>query len=51
MLRLIALTLITVAAATAGEVSTIPEIDPATGASAAALLAGAVLVLRTRRRK
>ena len=31
--------------------STVPELDPATGVSALVLLSGALLIIRTRRRK
>ena len=52
MQKLIGITLIVVATATvAAAVPPTPEIDPANCASAFALLAGAVLVIRGRRRK
>jgi hypothetical protein len=35
----------------AGEGLTVPELDPATGVSALVLLSGALLIIRTRRRK
>jgi hypothetical protein len=37
--------------ATAGGLAPTPEIDPATGVAALALLAGAILVIRARTRK
>jgi len=38
------------AASVCSAVATVPEIDPASGANALALLAGALLVIRGRRR-
>ena len=51
MLKLIALILMVAAAAFGSGPAATPEIDPATGISAVALLAGAVLIVRARRRK
>jgi hypothetical protein len=50
MLRLLALSLLTCSALLAVPVG-VPEIDPSTGYSAIALLAGSVLVIRGRLKK
>ena len=41
----------TAAVAMAALVTAVPEIDPSSGVAAASLLAGAVLVIRSRRKK
>jgi len=41
----------TAAVAMAAAITTVPEIDPATGVAAMTLLAGAALVIRGRRKK
>jgi hypothetical protein len=46
----IALVAIGVAGACLAQVAPTPEIDPATGANALALVAGALLVIRSRRK-
>lgn len=52
MKKILALTLLTAAfAASAFATPSAPEIDPSSGVAALTLLSGAVLVLRTRRRK
>jgi hypothetical protein len=50
MQRILAVVLLGIGAAVAG-MAGIPEIDPASGRSALALLAGTVLVIRSRRSK
>jgi len=51
MNRVIALVLFGIGASLAGMAAAVPEIDPASGASALALLAGTLVVIRGRRRK
>jgi hypothetical protein len=54
MLKILGLTLLgagTAAIAMAAAFTTVPEIDPSTGVAALSLLAGAVLVIRGRRKK
>jgi hypothetical protein len=49
--RLLTLSLLTIGASVAAFGAQVPEIDPATGGSALALLAGAALVIRGRFKK
>jgi hypothetical protein len=51
MNKIVALVLLGIGASVAAMAIATPEIDPASGASALALLAGAVAVIRGRRRK
>jgi len=51
MNRIAALALLGIGSGVAALANTSPEIDPASGASALALLAGAVVVMRGRRSK
>jgi hypothetical protein len=51
MNKLIALVLLSIGAGVAAMAQPVPEIDPASGASALALLAGTIVVIRGRRRK
>ncbi len=49
-LKLAGLTLLTIGMASVGSATVGPEIDPATGANALALLTGALLIIRSRKR-
>jgi len=51
MNKIAALILFGLGAGIAASASVVPEIDPASGASALALLAGTVVLIRGRRRK
>ena len=51
MNRIFAVVLLGIGAAVAGMATALPEIDPASGGSALALLAGTLLVIRGRRTK
>ena len=51
MNKIIALVLLGIGASVAAMATPVPEIDPASGASALALLAGALVLIRGRRRK
>jgi hypothetical protein len=51
MNKIVALVLLGIGAGVAAMATPAPEIDPASGASAVALLAGMVVVIRGRRRK
>jgi hypothetical protein len=50
MLKLIALVLF-IAGSSAVAMASVPEIDPASGSSALALIAGGLLILRSQRKK
>jgi len=51
MMKMLGLVLIFLCGTTALMSASVPEIDPATGGSALALIAGALLVMRGRRNK
>ena len=51
MKKLVTLSLLLAGCATFALAGSVPEIDPSTGASAFVLLSGALLVLRSRRRR
>jgi len=51
MNKIIVLVLFAIGSGVAASAVSVPEIDPASGASALALLAGAVVLVRGRRRK
>lgn len=51
MNKIVALVLLGIGAGAAAMAAVVPEIDPATGASALALLAGAVVLIRGRRKQ
>jgi hypothetical protein len=50
MQRLFTIVLFAIGASVAAMAASVPEIDPASGASALALLAGSVLMIRGRRK-
>jgi hypothetical protein len=51
MQKLIALVLLVIGSSSVAMASYVPEIDPASGASALALIAGGLLILRSCRKK
>jgi hypothetical protein len=50
MMKLAGLALLVIGVASVGFASAVPEIDAATGANALALLGGALLIIRSRKR-
>ncbi len=51
MQKLVALALLTVGFSVAAMATSVPEIDPASGANALALIAGGLMILRSRRKR
>jgi hypothetical protein len=51
LMKIAGMSLLLIGASSAAFASAVPEIDPASGASAIALLSGAILMIRGRRRK
>jgi hypothetical protein len=49
-MKIAGITLLAIGVASLGVASPVPEIDPGTGANALALIAGALLMIRSRRR-